>query len=104
MARYTVWSYDVWGNARDGFEVNDRCKVGTVEIPDDMVNVPATVKTGDDMRAWGDASDKAIVRALVEAGYLRPRFKFDVQGDDGRIEITHAATGRPLLGLELERD
>ena len=31
---YEVWSYDVWGNAEDGYEVNDRCKIGTVELPD----------------------------------------------------------------------
>lgn len=29
---FEVWTYDVWGNARDGFDVNDRCKVGTVTI------------------------------------------------------------------------
>lgn len=22
---FEVWTYDVWGNAKDGFEVNDRC-------------------------------------------------------------------------------
>ncbi len=29
---YRLWTYDVWGNARDGYEVNDRCSHGTVTI------------------------------------------------------------------------
>jgi hypothetical protein len=102
MKTFTVWSYDVWGNAREGYEVNDRCKVGKVEIPEEALTPPADVMTGEAFHAWGVASDKAIVKALVDAGYLRPRFKLEVEGDDGRIEITHAPTGRPLLGLELD--
>jgi hypothetical protein len=99
--RFTVWSYDVWGNETDGFEVNDRCKLGTVEIPDSALTPPASVMSADAFHAWGKASDKAIIAALVEGGYLASaRFKFEVEGDDDRIEITHAPTGRPLLGLE----
>lgn len=30
--RYQRWTYDVWGNARDGWDVNDRFKSGTVDI------------------------------------------------------------------------
>ena len=29
---YQLWTYDVWGNAKDGFEVNDRYKHGVVSI------------------------------------------------------------------------
>ena len=29
---YRLWTYDVWGNARDGFEVNDRYKQGIYKI------------------------------------------------------------------------
>ncbi len=32
LRSYSLWSYDVWGNARDGFEVNDRFRCGTVVI------------------------------------------------------------------------
>ena len=35
MARirhYQLWTYDVWGNAEDGYEVNDRRKHGTIDI------------------------------------------------------------------------
>jgi hypothetical protein len=30
--RYRVYTYDVWGNARDGFDVNDVYRHGTVDI------------------------------------------------------------------------
>ncbi len=32
VRRYSLWSFDVWGNAKDGFEVNDRFRCGTVTI------------------------------------------------------------------------
>lgn len=34
-AKWTVWSLDVWGNSEDGFEVNDRSKIGSVEFDAD---------------------------------------------------------------------
>lgn len=30
VRRYRLYTYDVWGNARDGWEVNDRYSTGTV--------------------------------------------------------------------------
>lgn len=30
--RYRLWGYDVWGNAREGYEVNDRYDHGMVLI------------------------------------------------------------------------
>lgn len=32
--RYEVISPDVWGNARDGWEINDMFRVGEIDIPD----------------------------------------------------------------------
>ena len=32
LKTFDVYTYDVWGNARDGFDVNDRYKSGTVDI------------------------------------------------------------------------
>ena len=29
---YTLWTYDVWGNAREGYEVNDRSSCGEISI------------------------------------------------------------------------
>ena len=36
--RYQLWTYDVWGNKKDGFDVNNRFKEGIVEIPEDATN------------------------------------------------------------------
>lgn len=83
MQTWSVYSLDVWGNPREGFEVNDRCKVGTVDIPE-------------------YAEDKGIIKALVDAGYLKPRFQFNIDGDDMFLSIDHAASGRPVL--QLQRD
>lgn len=86
MKRFTVWSLDVLGNPEDGFEVNDRCKVGSLELPD-------------------DATDKQVIKGMVSQGYLTSaRFKFDVDGDDVHIDIDHGPTGRPLFSLELEQE
>ncbi len=78
---FDVWTLDVWGNAADGFDVNDRCKVGTVEIPD-------------------DADDAGVVDALIAAGYLQPsaRGRVEVDGDDMQSSI-NAPNGRPLLDV-----
>lgn len=82
MKTWRVYSLDVWGNQRDGFEVNDRCNVGTIELPE-------------------DATDKQIIRAMVEQGYLRSsRFHFAIDGDDMMMDIDHEPTGRPLYSLE----
>ncbi|MDP3939777.1 MAG: hypothetical protein Q8R92_16795 [Deltaproteobacteria bacterium] len=32
LRKFTLWTYDVWGNARDGFDVNDRYKHGDIAI------------------------------------------------------------------------
>jgi hypothetical protein len=30
--KWQLWTYDVWGNRRDGYEVNDRYNRGTIEL------------------------------------------------------------------------
>ena len=32
VRKFRLWTYDVWGNAREGFSVNDRCSHGYVNI------------------------------------------------------------------------
>lgn len=85
MATFTVWTLDVWGNENDGYEVNDRCKVGTVDIPD-----------------FDNATDHAVLVALVEAGYLKPGSEahgsFD--GSDGLYYVEDKNTACPWLQLE----
>lgn len=34
MSKWRVVSFDVWGNQKDGYEVNDLFKEGTIELDD----------------------------------------------------------------------
>jgi hypothetical protein len=82
-ALYKVYSLDVWGNAREGFEVNDRSGAGQV-----------TVLLDD---------DKALIKALKKAGLLNPKahFKsFDIDGDDRTVMVDWNKTSEPLYQLE----
>jgi len=54
---YEILSYDVWGNEKDGFEVNDTHRTGyTCRIPE-------------------NADNAAIVRALKRCGWLKKTLK-----------------------------
>lgn len=32
LTKWQVWTYDVWGNKKDGYDVNDRYKRGEIEL------------------------------------------------------------------------
>ena len=83
---YTLWSLDVWGNEREGFEVNDRCCLS---------------REFEVEHEGSEADDEDIRLALVAGGYLKPRFRMAYDGDEVSIFISHKASGRPLFQLEL---
>lgn len=87
MLTYTVLSLDVWGNEEDGFEVNDRCRVGTIDL-DESLN-------SDD-----------VLRELDGAGYVHASLceVNDAIGDEYTLHIDSAQNGRPLLQLELQEE
>lgn len=35
---FKVYGLDVWGNAKDGYEVNDRYSIGTIDLPKEFDN------------------------------------------------------------------
>lgn len=84
---YTLWTYDVWGNEKDGYTVNDRYKQGKVYLPK-------------------DASSEEIIRALRKDGWIDKRLRrnlLEIEGErDYTIYITYK--GRPEMELEKERD
>ena len=85
MATYTVWTLDVWGNPTDGYETNDRTKVGTVDI--------------------ADPTDDASVRAALVAGdYLGVGADVDIDGDVAMLTVDAADDGCPLLMLVSDAD
>lgn len=79
LCKYRVWSLDVWGNDRDGFEVNDRSEMGFVMVP-------------------LDADDKSLLSALRKEGFLSLCRAFTTDGDLKTIHISYK--DKPCLQLE----
>lgn len=84
MTRYTVHALDVWGNAEDGYEVNDVYPSrGTIELP-------------------ADATDAQIVAAL-QAAHFASRADIDlslveIDGEPG-YTLYLSYDGRPEFEL-----
>jgi hypothetical protein len=86
-AKFNWVEYDVWGNRRDGFEVND---AWTTSV---HVLIPA------------DLTDTQVLRALKQAGVIlkgKQSRSFEISGDDTTIYLTHAKSGYPLGELRRE--
>jgi hypothetical protein len=76
--RYQICTYDVWGNARDGWDVNDVR--------------PGPVVAIDDAR-----SDAQVIRALRAAGIIGRQHtrSFTVDGDETvYVSFDYGYTGR----------
>ena len=84
---YRVCNYtDIWGNAEDGYEVNNQCYEDTGLF---LVN---------------DIEDQLIIDMMIELGYLKDTaiagVNVNVCNMGDRIEIEES-DGRPLYGLEM---
>ena len=98
---WTLWGLDVWGNAEDGWNVNDRhC------LDRDFI-IPSSIKTYNKGKPeeFTDniPSDKEIVAALIDGGKLRPETTVDdlvFAGDDCLTYINEANNDFPILALE----
>lgn len=87
---YRVWTYDVWGNAKDGWEVNDRN-----ELTGFLGSEPLDLKDSE--------SDTSIIQALKDRGWLKKTIQsrqLDIDGDGETITINQKSDGYPLFGLE----
>ena len=84
-------TYDVWGNARDGYEVNAAYRAGTFE--DDKLDLN---------------NDRSIMEFLKRIGYLNKYAKLksiEVEGDpEFSIYINDAKDGYPLWELRQVTD
>ena len=85
---WECWTYDVWGNARDGYDVNDRSCFDR----DAKLRIAVTVNNPGTEHAFTSAypTDRQI-KALFG---LRCRIATD--GDDLNIYITRERDGYPL--------
>ena len=96
---YKLVNYDVWGNARDGYEVNDAHYTGDV------------LALRDDMPDGFGASDAEVIRALKRCDYLKRGVRtksLKIEGEPGyTLYVTVTTTrepGRPLCELRAVRD
>lgn len=81
---WEVRSLDVWGNAEDGFEVNQEFKAGKIEVP-------------------AITNDAGLLKILKENDFIKKsvrstQIKFEDTGS-GFIEVVDAKTGEPLYFL-----
>ena len=80
-----IYYYDVWGNARDGWEVNDQRLVC------------------DDLVITEDASQYDVMQALKRMGFLAKHVRLNMLEfsvwDADMIEICLRRDGRPLCYL-----
>lgn len=87
MSLWNIHTLDVWGNKKDGFEINDVFTTG------------ATLLLSDD-----DVTDTAVIKALKKEQWLRPRLRitsFYVEQHENDIYISYL--GKPCLQLRKEK-
>lgn len=85
---WEVWRYDVWGNAADGYDVNDRsCQARAL---------PLRCK----IDTWNIGTPDAFQSAGPSDYQLRQVFgvgcRIDTDGDDLTIYVTRARDGYPI--------
>ena len=86
MGKYVlIYYFDVWGNAKDGWEVNNQC----TEFDDLMIS--------------DDASEKEILEYLVSIKFLatsdRRRVRIDMNSYADAMEIYEVKGLKPLASL-----
>lgn len=118
--RYQVQTLDVWGNAEDGWDINNWFNAGVLDIPSEIIayNIEGyrdSVMQGYATRAAGEPligsvsfdsqdSDAAFARA-VRREYLAPgaRVVFNDSGSEF-VEVTRRNDGLPLLHIQRLED
>lgn len=99
---YELWYYDVWGNEKDGFTVNDRYCANREFV---IWSNPKTYNRGT-AQQFTDFSptNQQILDALIDAGKFKDIITLadvEIEGDDQYIYITNAKTGRSECELVL---
>ena len=93
LTTWDVCSYDVWGNEKDGYEVND----SFLNHRDYEIACPITINNAGTEHEFKSAypTHKQIREALS----IKPRVRLELDGDDLLIEVRHASSGYPLGAL-----
>lgn len=86
MLTYKLINYfDVWGNKKDGYEVNNLCSEGEIVIPE-------------------NATNKDLVQAIKDFGFFKKTTRTNmlyISNDFEMIEFDERRTGKPICRLEL---
>ena len=94
---YEVFALDVWGNAQDGFTVNDRFRAGSIEVEVDEIEISPG-------RTHITPTNKDIVETLIDDGYLKQHVSasmIEFNGvSDETLYLESTSDGEPLFQLE----
>ena len=87
MIKYKCYDYDVWGNRKDGFEVN---------------NIFETCETYELNHNW---NDRGILQSLKRQGCIKRNIRISDVEIDGEMEYTlyFSYRGRPEFELRREK-
>lgn len=88
VSTWDIVTYDVWGNAKDGWEVNDAYRSGTVDIR----LRPETHNVGTPMEFVSASPSDADIRDALGVS----RIRLETEGDDLCIYVNRARDGYPL--------
>lgn len=83
---FQVWSYDVWGNDKDGYTVNNRFKSEKIFVPYRVLH----------------AGDKDLIAYLKRIKYVKSKVnssKIDITGDDD-FTLYFEYKGKPEFEFE----
>jgi len=84
---WKIVSLDVWGNRKDGYEINNATYSGKeIELP-------------------AEPTDAQVRLALVHAGYIKKSARLDrleFDGDDALIQVSRKSDGLPLVQIRME--
>ena len=88
---WEVWQYDVWGNAKDGYEVNDRfCTNRHLEL----TLTPKTANEGTPLEFSYAEPSLAQIK-----NHLGITCNVSLGGDDTRITIDRSKDGKPVAEM-----
>jgi hypothetical protein len=88
MLKYKAYTYELWGNARDGWEVNDVFYNSTIDIPETIT----------------DASDEKFYNYLKKIGFIPKNFKNALFSVDGESDYTLYFEYKNKPAFELRRE
>lgn len=81
LITFRVWSLETWGNSKDGYEVNDRREVASIQVPE-------------------GAGETAFLRALKAADLLNKKCRYTSFSIDESGVVYALRTDEPLYQIE----